>query len=142
MTRDAKKHLIRRLHHLWNTGNVSLIPEIYAPDFVAHMPKGWAVSEFRGHTEVQEAIQTIRTAFSGWTETIEDMIIENDRVVTRYVSTAVHTGPFVGVAPTGIHIRLDEISIYRLQGILVAEQWCLTDETLVRQLHGRNPVAP
>lgn len=139
MTRDAKKHLIRQLHHLWNTGNVSLIPEVYAPNFVAHMPKGWQVSEFRGHTGVQEAIQAIRAAFSGWTETIEDMIFENDKVVTRYVSTAVHTGLFVGVAPTGTHIRLDEISIYRLQSSLVAEQWCLTDETLVRQLHGRNP---
>jgi len=139
MTRDAKKGLIQRLHHLWNTGNLSLIPKIYAPDFVAHMPKGWEVNEFRGHTGVQEAIQTIRTAFSGWTETIEDMIIENDRVVTRYVSTGVHTGPFIGLAPTGTHIRLGEISIYRLQSSLVAEQWCLTDETLVRQLHGRNP---
>jgi predicted ester cyclase len=62
------------------------------------------------------------------------MVIEDDKVVTRYVSTGVHTGPFIGIAPTGRHIRLDEISIYRLQDCLVVEQWCLTDETLVRQL--------
>ena len=62
------------------------------------------------------------------------MIIEGNKVVTRYVSTGVHSGHFIGVAPTGKHIRLDEISIYRLQNGLVAEQWCLTDETLARQL--------
>ena len=138
MTRDAKKDLIQRLHHLWNTGDLSLIPKIYAPDFVAHMPKGWDVSEFTGHSGVTEAVNTIRTAFSEWTETIQDMIVEDDKVVTRYVSTGAHTGPFIGIAPTGAHIRLDEISIYRLQNDRVAEQWCLTDETLTRQLRGRN----
>lgn len=139
MTRSAKKHLIERPHHLWNTGDLSLVPKIYAADFIAHMPKGWEVNEFAGHTGVQEAIQTIRAAFSGWRETIEDMIIEDDRVVTRYVSTGVHTGSFAGIAPTSTQIRLDEISIYRLQDGLVAEQWCLTDGTLLRQLHGWHP---
>lgn len=138
MTRDAKKILVERLHHLWNTGDLSLIPATYAPDFVAHMPRGWAISEFSGHSGIREAIDSIRSAFSDWTETVEDMIIEGDRVVTRYVSTGVHSGPFIGVPPTGKHIRLDEISIYRLQHGLVAEQWCLTDETLARQLGVRN----
>lgn len=138
MTRDAKKSLIQRLHHLWNTGDLSLIPQIYAPDFVAHMPRGWEVSELTGHNGVREAVSTLRTAFSEWTETVEDMIIEDDRVVTRYVSTGIHTGQFIGIGPTGRHIRLDEISIYRLQNGLVAEQWCLTDETLVRQLRDLN----
>ena len=137
MTRDAKKRLVQRLHYLWNTGDLSLIPEIYAPDFVAHMPKGWDVSEWSGHDGVREAINAIRTAFSEWTETIADMISEDDRVVTRYVSTGRHTGPFIGIAPTGKHIRLDEISIYRLQNGRVAEQWCLTDETLARQLRAQ-----
>jgi predicted ester cyclase len=98
------------------------------------MPKGWDVSEFTGHSGVGEAINTLRAAFSEWTEIIEDMIVEDDKVVTRYVSTGMHTGSFIGIAPTGTHIRLDEISIYRLQNSLVAEQWCLTDQTLVRQL--------
>jgi predicted ester cyclase len=134
MTRDAKKNLVERLHHLWNTGDLSAIPDIYAPDFIAHMPAGWEINEFRGHSGVREAIESIRGAFSNWTETIEDMIIEGDRVVTRYISTGVHNGPFIGVAPTGKNIRLGEISIYRVQDGLVAEQWCLTDETLARQI--------
>ncbi|MGH7190084.1 MAG: ester cyclase [Acetobacteraceae bacterium] len=128
------KSLIEKLHRLWNTGDLSVIPDIYAPDFIAHMPKGWEKSEFKGHHGVRAAIEDIRNAFSEWTETVEDMIIGEGKVVRRYVSTGVHTGPFIGLAPTGKHIRLDEISIYRVQDGLVAEQWCLTDETLARQL--------
>jgi predicted ester cyclase len=135
MSRDAKKNLIERLHSLWSTGDLSIIPEIYSPTFVAHMPKGWEQSEFTGHSGVCEAIERIRAAFSDWTETIEDMIIEDDKVVTRYVSTGLHVGPFIGLAPTAKPIRLDEISIYRLNNGFVAEQWCLTDDiSLARQL--------
>lgn len=135
VTRDAKRQLIERLHSLWSTGDVSIIPQIYLPTFVAHMPKGWDQSEFNGHNGIREAIERIRSAFSEWTETIEDMIVEDDRVVTRYVSTGLHTGLFIGLAPTGKRIRLDEMSIYRLENGLVAEQWCLTDDiSLTRQL--------
>jgi predicted ester cyclase len=93
----------------------------------------------KGHSGVREAIEDIRNAFSEWTETVVDMILDEDKVVTRYVSTGVHTGPFIGLAPTGKHIRLDEMSIYRVQDGLVVEQWCLTDETLARQLTNPAP---
>ena len=135
MDRENKKRLIERLHLVWNTGELSLVPQLYSAAFVAHMPKGWERSEFRGHSGVCDAIERVRGAFSGWTETVQDMIIENDKVVTRYVSTGLHTGPFIGLTPTGKRISLDEISIYRLENSLVAEQWCLTDDiSLGRQL--------
>jgi predicted ester cyclase len=137
MTREEKVSLIERLHSLWNTGDLAAIPSIYAPDFVAHMPKGWMHSPFIGHDGVREAILRIRAAFSDWTEIIEDVIVEGDRVVTRYVSTGSHVGPFIGLSPTGRTIRLDEISIFRLVGDQVAEQWCLVDDlSLARQLRG------
>lgn len=83
------------------------------------MPKGWVNSEFNGHSGIREAIERVRNAFSDWTETFEDMIIEGDRVVTRYVPTGMHDGPFIGLAPTGKQSCVDEISIYRSQDGLV-----------------------
>jgi predicted ester cyclase len=135
MTRDDKASLIERLHALWSTGDISAIPLIYAPDFVAHMPKGWVHSELVGHSGVREAIERVRTAFSEWTETVEDIIVDGDKVVARYVSTGLHVGPFIGLAATGKRICVDEISIFRLAGDFVAEQWCLVDDlSLARQL--------
>ena len=128
MTIKAKIELINRLHELWSHGEVSAIASIYAPDFVAHMPKGWLQHEYRGHAGVSEAIARIRTAFADWTENVEDIIVEADKVVTRYSSTGLHVGTFVGIAPRGRSIRLDEISIYRLEDGLVAEQWRLVDD--------------
>jgi predicted ester cyclase len=135
MDRHEKIKIVKTLHALWCSGDLSGIAAIYSEDFVAHMPKGWERSEFHGHDGVRDAIARIRNAFSNWTETIEDMIVEGDRIATRYVSTGLHTGAFIGVPPTGRLIRIDEMSIYRLDGNLVAEQWCLTDDiALARQL--------
>jgi predicted ester cyclase len=83
----------------------------------------------KGHSGVRDAIERVRGAFPDWTETVEDIIIEGDKAVTRYVSTGVHKGPFFDLAPTGERVRLNEISIFRVQNGLVAEQWCLTDRT-------------
>lgn len=117
------RNAIERLHHLWSTGDLSVIPDLYAPNFVAHFPFGW---EFSGRDGVREVIEDVRRAFSGWTETVEDIIIEGDEAVCRYVSTGVHDGLFRGQPPTGERIVVDEISIFRFEGLLVAEQWCVT----------------
>jgi len=52
------------------------------------------------------------------------MIIDGDKVVTRYVCTGTHTQTVLDVAPTGQPIHVKEISIYRIRDGLVAEQWC------------------
>jgi steroid delta-isomerase-like uncharacterized protein len=135
MTREEKQQVVERLHALWNSGDLAAIPGVYTPDFVAHMPKGWDVSEFRGHAGVRQAVQRIRSAFPDWHETIVDMIIEGDRVVSRYISRGTHQGPFLGLEPTGKRVEVDEISIYRIAGGKIAEQWCLADDGgMARQL--------
>ena len=37
---------------VWNSGNVDLIPEIYAKDFVGHFPGG----EIHGHKGIQDVV--------------------------------------------------------------------------------------
>jgi predicted ester cyclase len=127
MTRDDMKKLAERLHRLWNTGDLSAIPDIYAPDFSGHFPTGPSrLGELKGHSGVRDAIKRVREAFPDWTETVEDIIIEGDKVVTRYGSTGTHKGPFFDLPPTGKPVRVNEISIFRVEHGLVAEQWCIT----------------
>ena len=124
MARADMEDLAKRLHRLWNTGDLSAIPDLYAPDFIGHFPKGSPLGELNGHTGVKNAIERVRRAFPDWTETVEDVIVEGDKVVTRYVSTGVHKDPFFDLAPTGKRASFDEISIFRVENGLVAEQWC------------------
>lgn len=135
MTRDEKKKLIENLHAVWNTGDVASIPDIYATDFVVHWPRSVEVPDSYGHAGAKTAIMKTRAAFPDWREDVVDMIIEGDRVVTRYISTGTHRGPLEGIQPTGKTIKIDEMSIYRIEAGKVTEQWCLVDDiTLLRQL--------
>lgn len=125
MTRNEMKSLAERLHRLWSTGDLAEIPNLYTPDFIGHFPKGSPLGELQGHIGVKDAIERVRRAFHDFTETIQDIIIDGDKIVTRYVSTGMHNEPFFDFAPTGEPARFDEISILRVSNGLIAEQWCL-----------------
>ncbi len=120
--------LIRRLHEVWNRGDLHAVDEVYASDFVGHFPPSSHLPERLGANGAREGITRIRAAFPDWHEAIEDMITEGNKVVTRYTSTGTHRGAFRGVAPTGAKITVPEISIYRVARDRVAEQWCLLDD--------------
>ncbi|MFJ5538360.1 ester cyclase [Vreelandella titanicae] len=127
--------IIQRLHDLWNSGAIADIPLVYSPSFVAHMPKGWAQSTFEGHAGARAMLLRIRTAFPDWREEILDTIETANKVVTRYRSSGINTGPLDDVLPTGRKIVVEEISIYRVADGLVQEQWCLVDDlAFARQL--------
>lgn len=129
------KKLIKQLHNIWNSGEMEAIPEVYSTNFIVHWPKGFAENESHGFDGVRKAIERIRTAFPDWHEEVVDMIIEDNKVVTRYISTGTHLGRYAGTKGTGKKVEFDEISIYRIEGGKVIEQWCLSDDlSTLRQL--------
>lgn len=122
------EQLVRRLHHIWSSGELESIREVYVPDVVVHWPRGFVQSESRGLDGVRGAVERVRAAFPDWHETVMDIIVGGDKVVTRYTSTGTHLGAYAGVQATGKRFKLDEISIFRVEAGRVAEQWCLSDD--------------
>ena len=135
MNSTKAKELIKDLHKVWNFNLLSEIPNIYREDFVVHWSKVTEKPTSFGHKGIRKAIEETLIAFPDWFEDVVDIIAEHDRVVTRYVSTGTHSGPYQGIQPTGKKIKVDEISIFRLKENRVAEQWCLVDDlALLKQL--------
>ena len=69
-----------------------------------------------------------RTAFPDWHERVLDVFGSADMVASRYVSTGTRRGTYRGLEPTGKRVEIQEISIFRIAGDRVAEQWCMFDE--------------
>jgi predicted ester cyclase len=59
--------------------------------------------------------------------TIEDLIAEGDKVVSRNTVTGAHQGEYTGLPPTGKTITYNEIFIVRLADGRVAETWGVVD---------------
>jgi predicted ester cyclase len=123
--------LVHRLHEIWNTGNLELLDSVYASDVVAHWPATSEIPERRGIDAIRSGLMRTRTAFPDWHERLLDVFGSADKVCSRYVSTGTHRGTFWGIEPTGRHVEIQELSIFRIAGDRVAEQWCMIDE-LVR----------
>jgi predicted ester cyclase len=59
--------------------------------------------------------------------TIEDLIAEGDKVVSRNVVTGTHQGEYMGLPPTGKSVTYNEIFIVRFVNGRIAETWGVVD---------------
>lgn len=122
--RDRAVALItRQTVEIWSKGRVDLIPDIYAADFTGHFPSG----PVHGHDGIRERVVAHRLAFPDWTEQIEDVVFEGERIAIRFTSTGTHLGPFQGMPPTGNRVRITELAMFRLADGKIAEQWVFPD---------------
>lgn len=83
-----------------------------------------------GVTSVDDFIdrhQGFYAAFPDQTITVEDIIAEDDRVAYRTTVTGTHEGEFQGIPPTGEEIKVEGISIVRIEGGELAEFWAVED---------------
>jgi predicted ester cyclase len=59
--------------------------------------------------------------------TIEDLIEDGDKVVSRNMVTGTHRGDYMGIPPTGKSVTDNEIFILRFTGGRIAETWGIVD---------------
>lgn len=121
-TEAEHKEIVRRIsEEAFAEGNLDVIDEYYAEDFVAHNP---ALPErMEGRDEYKKFIETTRTAFPDLESTTEDLIAEGDEVVERHAATGTHDGEFLGIEPTGKSVEIEGISIIRFEGDQIVEAW-------------------
>lgn len=129
---DQNKQLMRRgIEEVWNGGNLAVVDELIASDYAGHH----SGNEASGPQGVKQYFSGLRGAFPDIHFTIEDQIAEGDRVVTRWVARATHTGPFHGIPPTGKPGAVSGITINRVANGKVVEGWTNLDELgLMQQL--------
>ena len=72
--------------------------------------------------------------------TVEDMIAEGDKVVTRFTSRGTQTGAFMGIPPTGKQVTVSSIVIARIADGKIVEEWGLDDQMGMLQQLGVIPV--
>ena len=126
---DYNRKLILQYHEIWNTGQVEKLNEILAPDFVCHYLTD---IEWKGIAAAKTEIGDWKKLFPDWQEEIVDIIIEKDKVVTRYKASATHTKTYEGIDSTGAKIEIYEVSIYRIHNGKIAEQWCFPDAPSIK----------
>src|SRR5215218_11525945 len=105
-TLEANKHVVREIiERILVQQEDAAIDELVSESFVPHtfgpMPKG--------REGLREGMRRAGAGVSEAKFTIHELIAEGDRVAARITTGARHTGPFMGMQPTGRRYSIDEI---------------------------------
>ena len=138
MSAEANKALVRRyFEDAWNKHNPALVDEIYATDFVDRSPDIPGIAHTRDG--LKQFMGVYLRAFPDADITIEDQLVEGDRVVTRWTGRGTQTGEFMEMPPSGKKVAVPGVQIDRFSGGKIVEEWTLFDQLGMLQQLGAVP---
>lgn len=119
---SSNKALVRSLTEQgFNAGDLSGIAAHFGPDYQVHAPGVPPLPP--GPDAFVRAVTLFRTAMPDIHVTIEDLAGEGDRVFGRFTTRGTHTGPLMGIAPTGRPVTVYEWVCHRFADGKVVESW-------------------
>jgi steroid delta-isomerase-like uncharacterized protein len=127
---DQAKLVVKKfIEELWNGRKLDLADEIFSEDSVTHQLRSGVPAEAvpRGPHAVREHLSGWLTSFPDLHFTIEQMIAERDHVVSHLVMEGTHQRTWMGISPTGKKVQIRMITIHRIAGGKIAEDWVLVE---------------
>jgi steroid delta-isomerase-like uncharacterized protein len=118
-----------------NAGDFAGAAALLAEDCINHA----AIPEAQGRAGFATIIAKMATAFPDLHHTVEDTLVDGDKVVVRLTVSGTHRGP-LAMAPlpleaTNKQVRFEQIRVLRVAGGKIVEAWMSFDVfAMLRQL--------
>lgn len=115
------KEIVRRVATEPWTGNFDVIDELVAEGYVGYDP---AMPEpTRGRQAMKDFFSLFLSAYPDAALTIEEQIAEGDWVATRWTGRGTQKGDLMGIPATGKQVTVSGLTLSRLEGGQIAEEW-------------------
>ena len=138
MSVESNKATMRRFYQeIGNQGNMDLVDEIVAEDFVDH--GGFPGLPHEGREAIRALFGASHTGFTGFHMTVDDMFGEGEEVVARIRVSGTHTGEFGGIPPTNKSIEVNAIDIFEFRDGEITQSWAVADRAGMMQQLGLAP---
>ena len=116
MSSEQHKQLVQKfVDEFWNLGNLAAADKFMAPDARIHEPIAGTPADLKPFA------RAFRTAFPDWHSTVDEIIVEGDRVVERWTGRGTHEAEFQGIQPTGKRVSVPGVVFYRIAGGKIVE---------------------
>ena len=117
---EENRTIAQRSWELASQHNPDALEEVYAADLVWHEPD----QEVHGLEEAKQYYSTYLSAFPDLSFTVEDVLADGDKVVTRWTGRGTHQGEIEEFGPpTGKQIEIKGITIHRFEEGKIVEEW-------------------
>ena len=134
MTPDELKHFIERFDAMFNTPDINIADEIFAPNLRTDQPMGL---EFKDLPSFKAYVQSFYVPFPDLRQETYDSFFMGDKFVLRVCYFGTHKGEFMGVPATGRSVVMPGIGIFRFEGNKAVENWAQYDLfSMYQQLTG------
>jgi steroid delta-isomerase-like uncharacterized protein len=139
----TNKATTERFDDVLNSGDAELIfktiDEVVAPDALIRTP---LPIEATGAELAKELFARLLRAYPDLHITIEDLIAEGDKVVSRNTVSGTHQGEYMGIPPTGNSVTYNEVIITRFADGRIIETWAVVDVLAQMRQLGVIPAPP
>ena len=118
---EHNKAMMSKSFEEWNKGNSGFFMESTTPDSVYYSPSGNPTSSSR-----EDAVESVKMIWKGFPDvsfSIEDIMADRDKTITRFVIRGTHEGEFMGIPATGKRIEVSGIMISRIENGKWVEEW-------------------
>jgi steroid delta-isomerase-like uncharacterized protein len=133
---DYKQLAQRWFSEVMNEGNEDVIDELCAENFVDHDPLPGTGPDRQG---LHDFVKLIRSAFPDLETTVDEMIVEGDRIAVRSTFRGTHEGDFMGIAATGKKVEVSNYDFVRFENDQAAEHWGTIDSAALMEQLGAVP---
>jgi steroid delta-isomerase-like uncharacterized protein len=124
MSAEENKALARRFLEAQAQGDLNTLDELMAPDFV---DRSVLPGQGSSREDYKRSVVEMLGAFRNTSFTVESQITEGDLVASRFTGRSVHSGTFLGVAPTGEETTYSGMTFHRIADGKIAEEWGESD---------------
>lgn len=137
MSVEENKSSQRRVwEEVFNKGNLAVVDELFAPSYSFRSPLG---IEAKGPESFKQMVAMMRAALPDIHVTVDDILGEGDKVVTRFTITGTFKGEMMGIAPTGKKGTFSGILITQWEGGKEVAAWESLDTLAFYQQLGIKP---
>lgn len=124
MSEENKTKMRQFYTEVMQKGNVAMLDDLVAPDFVDHQP---APGQDAGAAGVKQFVSALHKAISGLQVTVEHVVAEGDMVVAHVVCRGKQTGDLLGIPASGKDVVMRVSDLVRIQNGKAVERWGVED---------------
>jgi len=117
---DKNKAVACRFVGAFANGDLDTLEELMAPAFI---DRSLLPGQGSSREEYKRSATEFYAAFSIADFTIEDQIVQSNKVVTKFSMNCTHRGTFLGATPSGEIATYSSVRIHRIVGGRIAEEW-------------------
>jgi predicted ester cyclase len=122
---ENKARTIQFVDEVFNKGNLSYVDKYSTPNLIDH---ALLPGMTPGPAGLKQFVTGLRTAFPDLHYTVQDSVVEGDKVVTRATARGTMKGDFMNMPASGKSAQWEEIHITRFAEGLAVEHWGIVDQ--------------